>query len=256
MPIIEPIGVFHGAAEWKFDAPRQGAFDGGNGVVELAPHRNFEQALRDLDGFERIWLLFLFDRNGGAWRPTTRPPVPAPGRERIGLFASRSPYRPNPIGLSCVRLLGIDGLKLRIAEADLLDNTPIIDIKPYIPAADAFPNACAGWVDGQSRELWSVDATAEFAAQAARALELGGPDLASTARVQLSHDPFDSSRKRVVRTESGGTLSLRMFRIDFSADEQSRSITLLRIRSGYDKSELSDPADPYADKQLHIAMGL
>ena len=253
MEALEPIGYFRGAAEWKFDAPRQGVFDGVRGVVELLPRHNFEQALRDLEGFGRIWLIFLFNRNGGKWRPTTRPPVPAPGRERIGTFASRSPYRPNPIGLSCVRLLGVRGLSVEVAEADLLDGTPILDIKPYIPAADSFPDAAAGWVDAQDADAWTVAAGDEFEALAARVLALGGPDLESTARVQLSHAPFDDSRKRVERTPEGGTLSLRMFRVDFAADETARAVTLIRIRSGYTPAELADSADPYRDKPLHRA---
>ena len=96
---FDPIGVFHGGAAYKYEAPRQGVFAGGAGRVELAPGRNFETALRGLEGFERVWLVFVFDRNAGAWRPTTRPPVPVPGLDRVGTFASRAPYRPNPIGL-------------------------------------------------------------------------------------------------------------------------------------------------------------
>ena len=96
--VFQPIGVFRGAAERKYDAPRQGAFAAeGEGAVELLPGRNFETSLRDLDGFDRIWIIFVFDRNVGAWRPTARPPVSAPDRDRIGLFATRAPYRPNPI---------------------------------------------------------------------------------------------------------------------------------------------------------------
>ena len=90
-----PIGVFRGAATYKYDAPRQGAFAGGSGTIELAAGHNFETALRDLDGFERIWVLFVFDRNGDGWRPTTRPPVAVPGLDRVGVFASRAPFNYN-----------------------------------------------------------------------------------------------------------------------------------------------------------------
>ena len=249
---MRPIGVFRGAAARKYDAPRQGAFEGGGeGVVELAPGRQFETALRDLAGFERAWLLFLFDRNAGAWRPTARPPVPAPGRGRVGLFATRSPYRPNPIGLSCVRLLGVDGRRLRVAEADLLDGTPILDLKPYVPAADAFPDARAGWVDAQAAERWRVEEAPLFRKQAEAVLAWRGPDLAATARLQLSLAPFDATRKRVARTPAGGVLSLRMFRLDFSADETARTLRLERVRSGYAAAELAAPDDPYGDKALH-----
>lgn len=253
VPIV-PIGVFRGAAVRKYDAPRQGVFSGGTGRIELAAGRNFETALRDLDGFERIWVLFLFDRNGTDWRPTTRPPVAVPGLDRVGVFASRAPYRPNPIGLSCVRLLAVRGRILDIAESDLLDGTPILDIKPYIPAADAFPDAAAGWVDAQCAARWHVAATDAFAAAAAFVRAQGGPDLLATARLQLGTDPFDATRKRVARTDdASGTLSLRMFRLDFTADAESRTITLTALRSGYSPEELARPDDPYADKPLHRA---
>ena len=251
---LTPIGIFRGAATYKYDAPRQGVFDGGKGTIELSAGRNFETALRDLDGFERIWVLFLFDRNGGDWRPTTRPPVAVPGLDRVGVFASRAPYRPNPIGLSCVRLVAVKGRNLEIADADLLDGTPVIDIKPYIPAADAFPSARAGWVDAQCSDHWQVDATDSFAADAEFVRAHGGPDLLATARLQLGTDPFDGSRKRVERTgDATGTFSLRMFRIDFAADTAVHRITLAALRSGYTPDELASPDDPYADKSLHRA---
>ncbi len=251
---FRPIGFFHGGAVRKYDAPRQGVFAAsGEGVVELLPGRNFETALRDLDGFERVWIVFVFDRNLGSWRPTVRPPVPAPGRERVGVFASRAPYRPNPIGLTCARLVDICGLRVSIAEADLLDGTPVLDLKPYIPAADAFPDARAGWVDAQGPDHRAISDTPLFREQAAALLAWGGPDLAATARVQLAQDPFDTSRKRVTRLgdDGRGTLSLRMFRLDFRASLDTPVLILERIRSGYSPAELASADDPYADKALH-----
>lgn len=246
--------MFRGAATYKYDAPRQGVFDGGTGFIELSAGRNFETALRDIGDFERIWVLFLFDRNGDGWHPTTRPPIARPGLKRVGVFASRAPYRPNPIGLSCVRLVAVNGRILEIAEADLLDGTPIIDIKPYIPAADAFPDAKAGWVDAQSADRWQVDASDSFTTDAEFVRANGGPDILATARLQLGTAPFDGSRKRVARTgDAAGTLSLRMFRIDFSADAIARVVTLTALRSGYTPDELARPDDPYADKSLHRA---
>lgn len=254
---IEPIGKYNGDAPWKFDAPRQGVCAGGHGVVELLPHKNFETALRDIEGFERIWLLFIFDRNGDAWRPTTRPPIQVPGHERVGLFASRSPYRPNPIGLSCVRLVSVKGLALEVAECDLLDGTPIIDIKPYLPYADSFPNARAGWVDEQINNAWIIVREPLFQEQAEAIKQWCGHDFAATAVNQLSAEPLDSSRKRIAMTDESSNgiikavLSLRMFRIDYSVNQSAHEVTLHRIRSGYSAEELADESDKYNDKAVH-----
>ena len=252
---IEPIGIFHGDAVYKYDAPRQGRlFAGHPGRIELAPGRNFETALRDLEGFERIWVIFQFHENEG-WRPTTRPPVPAPGRERVGTFASRSPYRPNPIGLSCVRLLKVDGLTLYVDESDLLDGSPVLDIKPYVPLADAFPEAKAGWVDEQSADSWALEMSKDFAEQSCWLAENSPFDLESFVRVQLVHGPFDVTRKRISLNEGdcSGVLAYRTFRISFRYGVQEKRIFLERIYSGYSKLELDDFNDIYADKAIHRA---
>ena len=256
---VTPIGTFYGDAVYKYDAPRQGRlFAGHPGRIELNAGQNFEMALRDLEGFERIWVIFQFHENEG-WRPTTRPPVPPKGKDRVGTFASRSPYRPNPIGLSCVRLLKIEGLTLFIDEADLLNVTPVLDIKPYIPMADAFPEAKAGWVEEQAGESWTIEVSETFAAQNCWIAEHSDFDLESFARVQLSRgnfskDIFDGSRRRLVIDETAkeGVLAYRTFRIYFKYDELSRKLVLLHIASGYTPDELGfDTEDKYGDKQLH-----
>lgn len=247
---INSIGTFHSEAVYKQEAPRQGVFEGRLGRIELLPGSNFEMALRDLDGFERIWVIFQFHKNEG-WRPTTRPPVAMPGKDRVGIFASRSPYRPNSIGLSCVRLLKIEKLTLYVDEADLLDGSPVFDIKPYIPKADAFLNAKAGWADLQCDDIWNVVASENFTEQSDCLVSLGGPDLAAFAKVQLSNSPFDTTRKRVEVSGEAGVLSFRVFRIDFCLENATRTITLKGIRSGYTKEELAACEDRYGDKDLH-----
>ncbi len=258
---ISSIGTFYGDAIYKYDAPRQGRlFAGHPGRIELKSGMNFETALRDLEGFERIWVIFQFHENEG-WRPTTRPPVPPKGKDRVGTFASRSPYRPNPIGLSCVRLLKVEGLTLYVDESDLLNGTPVLDIKPYIPMADAFPDAKAGWVEEQVGDLWSVQVTDAFDAQNRWIAEHSAFDLLSFAQVQLSRgnfskDVFDSSRRRLTVDESAhtGVLAYRTFRIHFSYDEAERKVVLQRIVSGYTDEDLKSGADDkYGDKELHRA---
>ena len=252
---MSPIGTFFGEANYKYDVPRQGRlFAGHPGRIELAKGRNFETALRDLDGFERIWVIFLFHENEG-WRPTTRPPVPPKGRDRVGTFASRSPYRPNPIGLSCVRLLRIEGLTLYVDEADLLNGTPVLDIKPYIPMADAFPEAKAGWVDEQSGESWLVSCSENFASQNEWIKSHSEFDLLSFAQVQLCHGPLDSTRRRITLDVDGktGILAYRTFRIAFEYYADQRKIELKSVFSGYSKLELSQEEDKFGDKGLHRA---
>ncbi|MCU0915940.1 MAG: tRNA (N6-threonylcarbamoyladenosine(37)-N6)-methyltransferase TrmO [Planctomycetes bacterium] len=114
---------------------------GAEGTVEILPEHT--DGLQDLAGFERIWLLYWFDR-----APPARLRV-IPFRDEVprGLFATRMPCRPNPAGISCVRLLGIRDRTLRIGDVDILDGTPVLDIKPYVPEYDAFPGSRAGWLE-------------------------------------------------------------------------------------------------------------
>ena len=144
-----PIGIFRCDAKYAYDVPRQGILAGENvGRVELAPGMNFEAALDAIEGFSRIWLIFAFDRNEGRWRPKVQPPRHID--HKVGVFATRSPYRPNPIGLSCVELLEVKGRVLVVKGHDLLDGTPILDVKPYLPYADSFPDAAPGWTAANS----------------------------------------------------------------------------------------------------------
>jgi len=139
-----PIGFVRSPHRERIDAPHQANLEGaGEAVLELDPGLPAE-VLQDLEGFERIWLVFVFHRSEG-WAPRVHPPRGP--RVKRGLFATRSPHRPNPIGLSAVELAGIEGRTLRLRGVDLLDGTPVLDIKPYVPYADAFPDSRAGWID-------------------------------------------------------------------------------------------------------------
>ena len=143
---LAPIGVVRTAHAERAEAPRQPAAAAGSaGTIELRPGRHFEDALADLAGFDRIWVIFWFDRNPG-WRPKVLPPRSTTGRK--GVFATRSPHRPNPLGLSVLRLERIEGLTLHVRDLDLLDGTPVLDIKPYIPAFERKDGVrLPSWVD-------------------------------------------------------------------------------------------------------------
>ncbi len=141
---LKPIGFIRTGKRVKFQARHQ-PVDGEEecNVLELLPGANYEQALQDLAGFDRVWLLWWFHRNE-TWRPQVLPPR-GPARRR-GVFATRSPHRPNPLGMTPVRLLGVEGRALYLGACDLVDGTPVFDVKPYVPAYDAFPEARAGWI--------------------------------------------------------------------------------------------------------------
>jgi tRNA-Thr(GGU) m(6)t(6)A37 methyltransferase TsaA len=141
---LKVIGFFQGNTTSKHRAPRQpDATLGIDGTIELMKGQDFEQALLDIASFSHIWLIYGFHSAKG-WKPMVLPPR---GDKKRGVFATRSPYRPNPIGISVVKLVKISGLKIHVQGTDLLDGTPIYDIKPYIPYADSISDANAGWID-------------------------------------------------------------------------------------------------------------
>ncbi|MEO8809418.1 MAG: tRNA (N6-threonylcarbamoyladenosine(37)-N6)-methyltransferase TrmO [Rhodanobacter sp.] len=151
---FEPIAFVRSPYARRIDAPHQPTVVAGTETLAAAVARiefleNFPPAAyRDLAGFERIWLLFAFHRSDG-WKAEVRPPR---GGGKRSVLATRSPHRPNAIGLSAVELVEVTARGLHIRGMDLLDGTPILDIKPYVPYADAFPASRAGWIDGIDAE--------------------------------------------------------------------------------------------------------
>ena len=139
---VRPIGVVRSPFKVHEGTPRQpGSGDVRDGEIRLRP--GMQNALADLKGFSHVWVIFWFHHSRG-WNSKVVPPRDTKKR---GLFATRAPHRPNPIGLSVVRLLQVQGLVLRVRGLDILDGTPVLDLKPYVPYADAIPDAKAGWVD-------------------------------------------------------------------------------------------------------------
>ena len=158
---MQPVARIRSEFAEKFGVPRQSGL-----VAELEAEIVFEpayrnpDALRGLEEFSHVWLIWVFDRAiRETWSPTVRPPRLG-GNARMGVFATRSPFRPNPIALSCVKLAGIrqtaDGPVIRVLGADLVDGTPILDIKPYIPYADSHPDAMGGFASVPAGETLEV----------------------------------------------------------------------------------------------------
>lgn len=143
---IKPIAYYHGPFGSKFGIPRQSSLAADlEGRIVFEPEFRIREALRGLEGFSRIWLLWGFSANkSDVWHPTVRPPRLG-GNTQVGVFATRSPFRPNPIGLSAVELYAVDDMELVVRGADLADGTPIYDIKPYIVYADSFPDSRSGF---------------------------------------------------------------------------------------------------------------
>ena len=145
----------------KFGVPRQsGLIPGLTGRIVFEPAFRNPDAIRGLEGWSHLWLIWEFSQSAGkGWSPTVRPPRLG-GNTRMGVFATRSPFRPNPIALSCVRLAGMEetaeGTVLRIRGADLMDGTPILDIKPYIPYADCHPEAVGGFASAPAGAVLDV----------------------------------------------------------------------------------------------------
>lgn len=150
---LKPIAHIETEFPAKFGVPRQaGLVEGLKGLVVFESDYRNPDALRGIDGFSRLWLIWGFHKAArDTWSPTVRPPRLG-GNERLGVFATRSPFRPNPLALSCVKLEGVEltgprGPVLTVSGADLMDGTPIYDIKPYVPYADAHPEASAGFAE-------------------------------------------------------------------------------------------------------------
>lgn len=204
---LRPIGFISTAQPLKFHAPHQPAeATEACNILELLPDCGYEQALKDVAGCERVWLVWWFHRNAN-WRPLVLPPRgPA---QRRGVFATRSPHRPNPIGLTPVRLLGVKGRRLELGPCDLVDGTPVFDIKPYVPAYDSFPDASAGWIDEveagcQAAPKFQVQFSELALAQAEWLREGWGIEFLPRLSELLARDPTPHRTRRIKRRAGMG----------------------------------------------------
>jgi tRNA-Thr(GGU) m(6)t(6)A37 methyltransferase TsaA len=192
---FEAIGHIESPYTDKFGIPRQpGLARSAEARLVLAPPFAREEAFKGIQGFSHVWLIFVFhdDCLETGWRPTVRPPRLG-GRGRVGVFASRAPYRPNPLGISAVEHLGLerdaDRLCLRLRGADLLDGTPVLDVKPYVPYADAIADASGGFAVAPPAEAMEVSLSAEAERAVAAADPDGARQLRSLIVEVISQDP-------------------------------------------------------------------
>jgi len=256
---LHPIGHISTPFKSKADAPHQP--EGGvEGIITLLEGQNFEQALEDLAGMEKIWLIYLFDRNPN-WKPKVL--VPRGPRQKRGLFATRSPHRPNPIGLSLVDLVSVDGLKLRVTSIDLLDGTPILDIKPYLPSVEAHPYANPGWIASAELAHQNPKYSIDYSVLAEYKLAfLANHDVDLKPRIEraLIHDPSSHPYKRIEPVgDSGNSFvqAIRGWRIYFNVIESK--IIVSDIRSGYIEASFEsgeELADENAQRSFRDKWGM
>ncbi|KPU82761.1 hypothetical protein JI57_03440 [Psychromonas sp. PRT-SC03] len=194
--MLNIIAITHSPYKEKFAVPRQpGLVPSAKGLLEILPPYNDINAFSGLDDYSHLWLMFVFHKNKTpeTWSPMVRPPRLG-GNKRVGVFATRSPNRPNPIGLSVVEYHGIIQQKgklfLQISCLDLVDGTPIVDIKPYIPYADAKPNAKAGFAQQAPQGLMPI----QFSEDALQVLQYE-PDLEILITEVLQQDPRPAYKK-------------------------------------------------------------
>lgn len=198
---FEAIGHVRTPFHDKFGIPRQpGLASQAKGVIKINPDPDLKTALRSLEQFSHLWIVFVFHEHGGKkWKPSIRPPRLG-GATKVGVLASRSPHRPNPIGLSAVILEKVDfdaegGPEIHVGGVDLLDGTPVLDIKPYIPYADSIPDANAGWASAPIAKL-PVKFSDEAEAEIKRRDPNGSKSLRALIIEVLEIDPRPAFQKR------------------------------------------------------------
>ena len=234
---FEPVGIIRSDFKEKFGVPRQSLMiSEARAIVKLNSETGYREALNHLETFSHIWIIFVFHQaNDREWTPTIRPPRIG-GPNRVGVFASRSPHRPNPIGMSAVKLDRIDfeakgGIEIHISGIDLLDETPVLDIKPYIPYADSILEANSGWAEGEIPKFpvtYSADSLAmieKFTPEYPRLKEL----LTQT----LEYDPRPTSQRASMPIENSSNESrefrFRIFKLDVHWKIINSGIYVIRV---------------------------
>ena len=254
---LEPIGFVRSARETKVEAGRLPRAAGGEAArIELLPGHNYEHALADLERWELIWVIFWFHLNPG-WRPKVLPPRSTTGRK--GVFATRSPHRPNPLGMSVVRLERVEGLILHIRDSDMLDGTPVLDLKPYVAYTDSHPGAGVGWLEDAARAAGAgggIGAGSGVGAQPADPVNTyvvrfealaaeqvvwveSHTGLALRERIEstLALGPAPHPYRRIRRVGEAMRLSVKEWRVRFAVE--GRDIRVVEITSGFRASQLA-----------------
>jgi tRNA (adenine37-N6)-methyltransferase len=234
---LSPIGTFHTTALQKFAVPHQPSPKSHlTGIIEFRNDPRLIAGLRDLDGFSHIWLLWWFHKVT-SWKSSVLPPR-GPARRR-GVFATRSPHRPNPIGISVVPLISIERNIIHVGAHDLIHETPILDIKPYLPRVDSLPDAISGWVEGidsRSEPRYTV-AFSPLAEEQSAWLRERNISFLERAIPILQEDPTPHRTRRIKRSDDHFIMACGAWRVVFSLI--NTTIYISGIKSGYPESTLA-----------------
>ncbi len=204
---FQPLGYMKSCFKEKFGIPRQtGLVESATGTIQLRIDPFFKSAVKGLEQFSHLWVIFVFhEHDAKNWKPSIRPPRLG-GSKKMGVLASRSPHRPNPIGLSVVKMESMDldhpdGIQIHVSGVDILDGSPILDIKPYLPYADSRPEANSGWADEPIQKIKT-----DFSPEALESIRQRSPDrpeqLQRLIHEMLSLDPRPAFQKTRMPPES------------------------------------------------------
>lgn len=235
---LRPIGYVESPFKELAETPRQPrAAVGVAGRIVLAQGMNLEDAVEDLVGWDYVWVIFWFHKAEG-WKPKVLPPR---SERKRGVLSTRAPKRPNPLGLSVLRLTGVEGLTLSVEDLDLVDGTPVFDIKPYVPWTDAIPSAKTGWLEppegtrpggerpADPRPTWNVVMLPRAQEQLAY-LKEQGIDLSARLAQSLSLGPQPHAYRRIKRDERGLRIAVKEWYARFVVEGDT--ITVEAIESG------------------------
>jgi len=247
---IKSIATFYSSKKNPYEASRQGASAADSaeiGEIRFERGQQFEQALDGIEGCTHLWLVYQFHHNNH-WNPKVQPPRGS--GKKIGVLATRSPHRPNPLGFSCVELVERKGLSLFVKKFDLLDQTPIFDVKPYLAYADSVPEAKIAWLENIEDHRQTVAFSNRAQEQLLWLESRGLNQLRNFLVQQLEFEPLNTKKKRLTNiTENSAVLCYRTWRAVFSVAENN--VTIEKIFSGYSTDELMAKTDLYLDKDLH-----
>lgn len=239
------IGHFVCKKKSKSAVPRQASNSMASGHIEFIKGFDHKLAMTGLEKMSHVWLIFQFHEAVSKAKPLVRPPRASD--QLIGLYATRSPYRPSRIGMSLVQIDQIKDRKLFLKHVDLIDGTPIFDIKPYHAESDVALNPRLGWME--EIETWKY----ELSPLVLKKLEwLNMDELKDFLFASLSSSPLQKDRKRIKKISEGlFVLAYRTWRFKIQVDPKSHFTEVLDITSGYLDEDLKSKADPYGDKKIH-----